>query len=58
MWAEHTDHVQPEWLDGNGHMNLASYVPVFDRGIDARLDFRGAQGRLPARGQSVSAIKT
>ena len=38
MWAEHLDHVRPEWLDGNGHMNLAYYVVVFDRGSDAWLE--------------------
>ena len=39
--AEHLDHVRPEWLDGNGHMNLAYYVVVFDRGTDAWLELAG-----------------
>ena len=41
VWAEHHDQVQPEWLDGNGHMNLAYYVLVFDRGTDAWLELAG-----------------
>ena len=41
MWAEHRDQVRPEWLDGNGHMNLAYYVLVFDGGTDAWLDRAG-----------------
>ena len=27
--------VLPEWIDSNGHMNLAYYVVVFDRATDA-----------------------
>jgi acyl-CoA thioester hydrolase len=27
--------VRPEWIDSNGHMNLAYYVVVFDLGTDA-----------------------
>jgi acyl-CoA thioester hydrolase len=27
--------VQPEWIDSNGHLNLAYYVVVFDRATDA-----------------------
>jgi acyl-CoA thioester hydrolase len=27
--------VEPEWIDSNGHMNLAYYVVVFDRATDA-----------------------
>ncbi len=52
MWAHHHDTVRPEWLDGNGHMNLAYYVLVFDGGTDAWLDraglgaaYRGTTGR-------------
>ncbi len=50
MWAEHHDHVRPEWLDGNGHMNLAYYVLVFDRGTDAWLDLAGLGAAYRARG--------
>jgi acyl-CoA thioester hydrolase len=28
-------HVLPEWIDFNGHMNVAYYILAFDRGIDS-----------------------
>ena len=59
MWAEHRDHVRPEWLDGNGHMNLAYYVLVFDRGSDAWLDLAGLGAAYrAATGRSVFAVET
>lgn len=43
--------VQPEWIDSNGHMNLAFYVVVFDLATDAMYkaleigdDYRAASG--------------
>ena len=27
--------VKPEWIDANGHMNVAYYVLAFDLGVDA-----------------------
>jgi acyl-CoA thioester hydrolase len=33
--------VQADWIDYNGHMNLAYYVLVFDRATDALLDHLG-----------------
>jgi acyl-CoA thioester hydrolase len=33
--VEYQDIVRPEWIDSNGHMNLAYYVVVFDLGTDA-----------------------
>jgi acyl-CoA thioester hydrolase len=27
--------VKPEWIDANGHMNVAYYVLAFDHGVDA-----------------------
>jgi acyl-CoA thioester hydrolase len=32
---ESQDIVRPEWIDSNGHMNLAYYVVVFDLATDA-----------------------
>ena len=29
--------VLPEWIDANGHMNLAYYIVLFDYATDARL---------------------
>jgi acyl-CoA thioester hydrolase len=31
---EHEDVVRPEWIDSNGHLNLAYYVVVFDLATD------------------------
>ncbi len=33
--VEYQDTVRPEWIDSNGHMNLAYYVVVFDFATDA-----------------------
>jgi len=30
-------HVKPEWVDYNGHMNVAYYVLAFDMGVDGLL---------------------
>jgi acyl-CoA thioester hydrolase len=34
-FAAHAEPIRPEWIDYNGHMNLAYYVLVFDHGTDA-----------------------
>jgi acyl-CoA thioester hydrolase len=39
--VEYTDKVRPEWIDSNGHMNLAYYVVVFDLGTDRLYDILG-----------------
>jgi acyl-CoA thioester hydrolase len=39
--VEYTDTVRPEWIDSNGHMNLAYYVVVFDLGTDRLYDVLG-----------------
>ena len=36
--VEYTDIVRPEWIDSNGHMNLAYYVVVFDLATDRLYD--------------------
>ena len=48
---EYRDTVRPEWIDSNGHMNLAFYVVVFDLATDALYralgigdDYREASG--------------
>ncbi len=35
------DLILPEWIDYNGHMNVAYYVLVFDRATDDFFDFMG-----------------
>ncbi len=37
----HTETVAGEWVDYNGHMNLAFYVLIFDRGTDGFLETIG-----------------
>ena len=37
----HQEPVLSEWIDYNGHMNMAYYVLVFDHGTDALLDYIG-----------------
>ena len=37
----YTDTVRPEWIDYNGHMNVAYYVLAFDYATDALFDHLG-----------------
>ena len=37
----HREAVRPEWIDYNGHMNVAYYVLAFDHACDAFLDYIG-----------------
>jgi acyl-CoA thioester hydrolase len=37
----YTDTVRPEWIDYNGHMNVAYYVLAFDYATDALFDYLG-----------------
>ena len=37
--AIHEETVLPEWIDYNGHMNVAFYVLAFDHATDAMLEF-------------------
>ncbi len=39
--ALHSEPVRPEWIDYNGHMNVAYYTMVFDHMLDAFMDFVG-----------------
>ncbi len=36
--GSHQETVQPQWIDYNGHMNLAYYVLIFDHASDKFLD--------------------
>jgi acyl-CoA thioester hydrolase len=40
-FAAHAEAVRPDWIDYNGHMNLAYYVLVFDHATDALFDALG-----------------
>ena len=37
----HREVVLPEWIDYNGHMNVAYHVLAFDHACDAFLDYVG-----------------
>jgi acyl-CoA thioester hydrolase len=55
----HDDVVRPEWIDSNGHMNLAYYVVVFDLATDklyATLDIGDAYRQ--ATGNSCFTAET
>lgn len=39
--TEHQDIVRPEWIDSNGHLNLAYYVVLFDLATDRLYDALG-----------------
>src|SRR2546421_4606638 len=39
------DRVRPEWIDGNGHMNVGYYLVVFDYATDEFLAWVGLDGR-------------
>ena len=47
--------IVPEWIDYNGHMNVAYYVLVFDRATDDFFDFMGLTAEYRAAG-NVSAF--
>ncbi|HYG91017.1 MAG TPA: thioesterase family protein [Azospirillum sp.] len=49
----HTETVRPEWIDYNGHMNVAYYLLAFDHATDAVLDHFGI-GKDYAETQSRS----
>ncbi|MEM9682746.1 MAG: thioesterase family protein [Pseudomonadota bacterium] len=45
----HTGTVLPEWIDYNGHMNVAYYVLAFDYATDAFLDYLGLDHAYKAK---------
>ena len=46
----HKGLIVPEWIDYNGHMNVAYYVLVFDRATDDFFDFMGLTAEYRAAG--------
>lgn len=54
----HRDEVRPEWVDYNGHMNVAYYVLVFDQATDRLLESIGLDGEGRERhGGSVFVVE-
>ena len=47
--ATHAETVRPEWIDYNGHMNVAYYVLVFDHATDVLFDALGLDEAYRAR---------
>lgn len=53
----YTDSVRPEWIDYNGHMNVAYYVLLVDRAMDGFLDFVGlGHDYVKAENKSLFAV--
>jgi acyl-CoA thioester hydrolase len=51
--------VLPEWIDANGHMNLAYYVVLFDQATDLLYDVLGVgQAYRDATGNSTFTAET
>lgn len=54
----HRQEVRPEWIDYNGHMNVAYYVLAFDHATDAFFDFVGLdEAYREATGMSTFAVE-
>ena len=54
----HRETVQPDWIDYNGHMNLAYYVLVFDHATDALQDVVGLDAAYrDATGGSIFVVE-
>jgi len=55
----HRETVKPDWIDYNGHMNVAYYVLVFDHGTDAFLDHIGLDETYRSEtGSSVFVVES
>ena len=50
--------VRPEWIDSNGHLNLAYYILLFDQATDALWDQLGLGDRFRASGFGTFAVET
>ncbi|MGI9272652.1 MAG: thioesterase family protein [Woeseiaceae bacterium] len=55
----HAGKVLPEWIDFNGHMNVAYYVLMFDLGVDALwLDFGLNEDHIREQKSSTFAVES
>ena len=48
--------VKPEWIDHNGHMNLAYYLLAFDQASDVLTDYLGLTPEYKARTNSATFV--
>ncbi|MBO6783678.1 MAG: thioesterase family protein [Alphaproteobacteria bacterium] len=54
----HSETVQPDWIDYNGHMNLAYYMLAFDHATDAFFDYVGlGESYLAANNASTFTLE-
>jgi acyl-CoA thioester hydrolase len=57
--ALHEETVRPEWIDYNGHMNLAYYLLAFDHASDRLFDFLDiGHGYVKGTNSSFFALET
>jgi acyl-CoA thioester hydrolase len=57
-YEAYRDAVAPEWIDYNGHMNVAYYVLAFDRATDRLFEYLGVGERYRrATNHSVFALE-
>ncbi len=57
--ARYTTAVPAEWLDYNGHMNVAYYMLAFDRATDVLFDYVGTgAAHIEAANQSMFALES
>lgn len=52
LFKSTTTHVKPEWIDHNGHLNVAYYVVLFDHCVDEFFDQIGLGATYVALGNS------
>ncbi len=52
----HTETVRSEWIDYNGHMNVAYYVLAFDFATDAFLDYIGLDHGYKAKADVTTFV--
>lgn len=52
----HSEPVLPEWIDYNGHMNVAYYVLAFDHATDAFLDYIGLDHAYKAKANVTTFV--
>lgn len=52
----HSSTVRPEWIDYNGHMNVAYYVLAFDHATDAFLDYLGLDHAYKAKANVTTFV--
>ena len=54
----HREIVRPEYIDWNGHMNVAYYVLIFDHATDAFFDYAGLDAGYRERGYTTFTLES